>query len=467
MIRREKQKLDVFEEGQKVWLEAKNLATGYPSKKLAPKREGPFKVLKVLGPVTYKLDLPHQWKIHPVFHTVLLSPFKQTEAHGPSFTEPPLDLIEGFEEYEVEAVVGHRPKKRPREFLVSYTGYDSSHNRWIQMEGMIPERCRNTLIPSPSASSTVSDDEQMGTDTLVLTSTTLGVSSLDSPLNPWTTKPDSPPLPIPPPNQATPSFILTPLPILTSNLRSSRSTPSPPLDLNLRPPLTPEIFRHLKPQFHWKVEHIPTVGGEVALVESEDMAKDGDRENRIPENVEGPLMPSLRSPTLAPTLMMQLVDCISALCADWSAISPDIACSTCVVDASRLSLDICLATALTNEGLAALRIDGLIQAQTLCRMVAVMTMNETITMSPTTISEGNVEMLVKEYDQDAQLLFVGADPKKVRLLSVEEQQAMGWQPTSDLLATPMMGVMDEMPDTDDRPDTSYDYDTELYRDGES
>uniref|UniRef100_A0A0W0F7D8 Reverse transcriptase-rnase h-integrase n=1 Tax=Moniliophthora roreri TaxID=221103 RepID=A0A0W0F7D8_MONRR len=38
MIRREKQKLDTFEEGQKVWLEAKNLATGYPSKKLAPKR---------------------------------------------------------------------------------------------------------------------------------------------------------------------------------------------------------------------------------------------------------------------------------------------------------------------------------------------------------------------------------------------------------------------------------------------
>uniref|UniRef100_A0A0W0G0B7 Reverse transcriptase-rnase h-integrase n=1 Tax=Moniliophthora roreri TaxID=221103 RepID=A0A0W0G0B7_MONRR len=137
MIQREKQKLDVFEEGQKVWLEAKNLAMGYPSKKLAPKREGPFKVLKVLGPVMYKLDLPHQWKIHPVFHAALLSPFKQTKAHGPSFTEPPPDLIEGFKEYEVEAVVGHRPKKRPREFLVSYTSYDSSHNRWIQMEGMV------------------------------------------------------------------------------------------------------------------------------------------------------------------------------------------------------------------------------------------------------------------------------------------------------------------------------------------
>uniref|UniRef100_A0A0W0FSP0 Reverse transcriptase-rnase h-integrase n=1 Tax=Moniliophthora roreri TaxID=221103 RepID=A0A0W0FSP0_MONRR len=138
-----KRKLDVFEEGQKVWLEAKNLVTGYPSKKLAPKREGPFTILKVLGPVTYKLDLPHQWRIHPVFHAALLSPYKQTEAHGPSFAEPPPDLIDGFEEYKVEAIVGHRPKKRPREFLVSYTGYDSSHNRWIRMEGM--ENCLDLL----------------------------------------------------------------------------------------------------------------------------------------------------------------------------------------------------------------------------------------------------------------------------------------------------------------------------------
>uniref|UniRef100_A0A0W0FEJ2 Reverse transcriptase-rnase h-integrase n=1 Tax=Moniliophthora roreri TaxID=221103 RepID=A0A0W0FEJ2_MONRR len=100
-------------------------------------------------------------------------------------------------------------------------------------------------------------------------------------------------------------------------------------------------------------------------------------------------------------------------------------------------------------------------------MVAVMMMSETITTNPTTISEGNVEILVKEYDQDAQLLFVGADPKKVRLLSVEERQAMGWQPVSDTLATLKMEVENEMPEVDDRPDTSYDYDAELYGDGES
>uniref|UniRef100_A0A0W0F9Q8 Reverse transcriptase-rnase h-integrase n=2 Tax=Moniliophthora roreri TaxID=221103 RepID=A0A0W0F9Q8_MONRR len=100
-------------------------------------------------------------------------------------------------------------------------------------------------------------------------------------------------------------------------------------------------------------------------------------------------------------------------------------------------------------------------------MVTVMTMSETMMTSPTTISEGNVEMLVKEYDQDAQLLFVEADPKKVRLLSVEERQAMGWQPVSDTPATLKMEMEDEMPEDDDRPDTSYDYNAELYGDGES
>ncbi|ESK83586.1 hypothetical protein Moror_12076 [Moniliophthora roreri MCA 2997] len=232
------------------------------------------------------------------------------------------------------------------------------------------------------------------------------------------------------------------------------------------PNVKPKVER-LKPQFHRKVEHIPAVGGEVALEESEDAVEDEERQNRTPENDEGPLMLSLRSPTPAPTPMMQLVDRVSALCADWSAISPDIARSTCVVNASRLSLDIYLATALTNEGLAALHADGLIQAQTLCWMAAVMMMNEITTTSPMTILAENVEMLRMEYDRDAQLLFVGQDPKKVRLLSVEERQAMGWQPTLDIPSTPRLGVVDEMPDVDDRPDTSYDYDTELYRDGES
>ncbi|ESK85183.1 hypothetical protein Moror_17161 [Moniliophthora roreri MCA 2997] len=268
---------------------------------------------------------------------------------------------------------------------------------------------------------------------------TLRVSSPDSLLNQSLAAASSPPLPIPPPNPTPASFILTPLPILTSSLRSSLSTPPPHYSPELQPLSTSEIFRHLRPQFLQKVEHIPAVGGEVAPEEYEGEDEDDEQENQIPENNNA--QPTLRSrnPTPAPTPMTQLVDCVSALCADWNAISPDIARTT----------------ALTNKGLTALCIEGLIRAQTLCQMIAIMM------MSLTTISEENVETLEQEYDRDAQLLFVGADPQKAQLLLVEEWLAMGWQPPLDFPPTPRLGMVDDM------LDTSYDYNMELYGDGES
>ncbi|ESK82172.1 reverse transcriptase-rnase h-integrase [Moniliophthora roreri MCA 2997] len=134
MIERANKITDKFVEGQKVWLEGKNLDFGYPSKKLSPKREGPFVIEKVMGPMTYKLKLPTQWRIHPVFHAGLLRPYKETEAHGRNFLEPPPDIIEGHEEFEIEAIIGHKPLRRPRRFLVSWKGFDSSHNEWKTKE---------------------------------------------------------------------------------------------------------------------------------------------------------------------------------------------------------------------------------------------------------------------------------------------------------------------------------------------
>jgi hypothetical protein len=99
-----------FKAGQKVWLEAKNLKTAHPSRKLALKHQGPFLIKEVLNPLNYRLILPRQWKIHPVFHTALLTPYHETDTHGPNFPEPPLDLVEGEKEYEVEAIIVHKKK---------------------------------------------------------------------------------------------------------------------------------------------------------------------------------------------------------------------------------------------------------------------------------------------------------------------------------------------------------------------
>jgi hypothetical protein len=127
-----------FKVNDQVWLESKNLKIPYQSRKLAPKREGPFKIKEVLGPVTYRLTLPKQWKIHDVFHACLLMPYKETELHGPNETRPLPDLVQGNEEYEIETIVSHcLHKNRETTYLIKWKGYLSSENSWITESDLI------------------------------------------------------------------------------------------------------------------------------------------------------------------------------------------------------------------------------------------------------------------------------------------------------------------------------------------
>ena len=87
-----------YQKGDRVWLKATHLHTMHPTKKLGSKRYRPFKVLETVSHVNFCLELPVHWKIHNVFHTKLLHPYMETEAHGENFTEPPPDLIEGVVE---------------------------------------------------------------------------------------------------------------------------------------------------------------------------------------------------------------------------------------------------------------------------------------------------------------------------------------------------------------------------------
>ena len=86
-----KGKSPTFKEGDMVWLDARNLKTTHQIRKFSPRREGPFKIEKILGPVTARLELPQRWKIHPVFHVSLLTPYHENETHGPNFTRPLLE----------------------------------------------------------------------------------------------------------------------------------------------------------------------------------------------------------------------------------------------------------------------------------------------------------------------------------------------------------------------------------------
>ena len=62
---------------------------------------------EVLGPVTYQLKLPETWRIHNVFHAVLLRPYTETKAHRNNYPQPLPDLLEGEEVYTIEWILKH------------------------------------------------------------------------------------------------------------------------------------------------------------------------------------------------------------------------------------------------------------------------------------------------------------------------------------------------------------------------
>jgi hypothetical protein len=81
-----------FEKNQKVWLDIRNLKINH-HKKIIPKREGPFEIDKVLGPVTDQLKLPELWRIHNVFHGTLLQPYIENEVYGYNYPRPLPEVI--------------------------------------------------------------------------------------------------------------------------------------------------------------------------------------------------------------------------------------------------------------------------------------------------------------------------------------------------------------------------------------
>jgi len=94
-----------MEVGDLVMLNAKNIRTKRPSKKLSPKLDGHFKVLEKKGNRAFKLEISLQWKIHPVFHVSLLEPYRAS--NRPNRERPPRDPeeIEGDLEWQVERIV--------------------------------------------------------------------------------------------------------------------------------------------------------------------------------------------------------------------------------------------------------------------------------------------------------------------------------------------------------------------------
>ena len=127
-----------FAVGDKVWLDARNISTTRPAKKLDDKWLGPYKITHKYSRNAYRLALPSTLKIHPTFHISLLRRFTpdaiatRAQAQAP----PPPVTREGHVEYEVEKILDSRFFRRRLKYKVAWKGYDRSHNSWEPAENL-------------------------------------------------------------------------------------------------------------------------------------------------------------------------------------------------------------------------------------------------------------------------------------------------------------------------------------------
>ena len=90
-----------FNIGDRVWLLRRHIKTTRPCEKLDYRRLGPFRIIGKINDVAFRLELPPQLRIHPVFHSSLLEPYHESTIPG-RITQPPSPIeLEDGPEYEV------------------------------------------------------------------------------------------------------------------------------------------------------------------------------------------------------------------------------------------------------------------------------------------------------------------------------------------------------------------------------
>uniref|UniRef100_A0A8C1X240 Gypsy retrotransposon integrase-like protein 1 n=1 Tax=Cyprinus carpio TaxID=7962 RepID=A0A8C1X240_CYPCA len=148
-VRRHKEQADArrrptpqYQPGQLVWLSTRDIRLRLPCRKLSPRYIGPFKIERQLNEVTYRLQLPAQYRISPSFHVSLLKPF--TEPLSPPSTEPGDDAVpppSAIEEdnsiFRVRAILDSRRRGPQLEYLVDWENYGPEERCWVNRNDIL------------------------------------------------------------------------------------------------------------------------------------------------------------------------------------------------------------------------------------------------------------------------------------------------------------------------------------------
>lgn len=119
-----------FKVGDSVLLSLKNLKIRAPSRKLAVRQQGPYRIVDAVGTQAYRLALPKEMsRLHNVFHVSLLEPWHPRSGRDELPTPVQLDE-DGEPEWEVEKILDSRVRDGVKEYLVKWEGWSPSYNQW-------------------------------------------------------------------------------------------------------------------------------------------------------------------------------------------------------------------------------------------------------------------------------------------------------------------------------------------------
>ena len=139
--------LELFAVGSLVYVSRKNFVPpamrDQPTRKFQPRFFGPCRVLRRVSETSYRVELPANVRVHPVFHASRMKAFA-TSAKFPQRRAQRLDpiVIDGVPEYHVEQILKKRKHYNKFQYLVKWTGYPISEASWesaTKMRADIPE----------------------------------------------------------------------------------------------------------------------------------------------------------------------------------------------------------------------------------------------------------------------------------------------------------------------------------------
>jgi len=121
-----------FKAGDMVFLDASDIQTTRPSRKLSHQRLGPFPIDSQVGNGAYRLRLPPSMgRLHPIFNVVKLSLAPLDPIPGYRTSPPPLpEIMDGEEEWVVEEILDSQMVNWKLHYLVKWEGFGVEHNSW-------------------------------------------------------------------------------------------------------------------------------------------------------------------------------------------------------------------------------------------------------------------------------------------------------------------------------------------------